>query len=189
MADYKRRNYFIDRDYQGRIILRIIMICSAGLLLELGLFNVLSYRNMESMRWRSHISAETLGEITRTYLIYSSIFAIIFTIAALFIYLRYVHHKSAGPLYRLSKDIENAADGNLAFNIWLRREDDFKETAYELNRMLASFRSDFRQLGDSLSEASRTIDVLEYVGDRPELAKQKCQQLVECLEPLKKLKQ
>ncbi len=189
MPDYKRRNYFIDKGYQGRIILWIIMICSAGLLLDLSIFNFLSYRNIEAMRWRSHISAGTVGEITRTYLIYSSIFAIIFTIAALFIYLRYVRYKSAGPLYRLSKDIENAADGNLAVNIWLRKEDDFKETAYELNRMLASFRSDFKQLGDSLSEASRTIDVLEYVGNKPELAKQKCQQLVECLEPLKKLKQ
>lgn len=188
MADYKRRNYFIDKAYQGRMILRIVMVCAAGLLLELALFNFLSYRNLEAMRWRTHISAETVGDITGTYLIYSSIFAVVFTCAALFVYLRVMHRRAAGPLYRMKRDIEMAAEGDLSLNIWLRREDDFKETARELNQMVAAIRQDFRHLGDGLADVGRTIDVLEYVEDRPELMKQKCRQLIEYIEPLKSVR-
>lgn len=185
---YKRRSYFIDKAYQGRMVLRIIMICAAGLLFELALFNFLSYRSLEEMRWRTHIGAETVGEITGTYLIYSSIFAVLFTCAALFVYSRVMHRRAAGPLYRMKRDIEMAADGDLSLNIWLRREDDFKETADELNRMVAAIRQDFRQMGDGLDKVGRTIDMLEYAEARPELMKQKCRQLIEHLEPLKDIR-
>lgn len=186
---YKRRNYFIDKAYQGRMVLRIIMICAAGLLFELVLFNFLSYRNLEQMRWRTHIGAETVGDITNTYLLYSSILGVTFTCVALFAYLRVMNRRTAGPLYRMKRDIEMAADGDLSLNIWLRREDDFKETANELNLMVAAIRQDFKQLGDGLANVGRTIDVLEYVEDRPEFMKQKCRQLIEHLEPLKNIRQ
>ena len=138
MDKYRRRHYFIDRSYQGGVVARIVMICSAGMLLELGLFNYLSYGNIESMRWKTHIGIERISEIVSFYLVYSSLFSIFVTVGVLYLFLSSVLKKTAGPIYRLNKDIGSAADGNLSLSIWLRGEDDFKETAAELDRMNSS---------------------------------------------------
>ncbi|MDA8241707.1 MAG: hypothetical protein M0Z67_15240 [Nitrospiraceae bacterium] len=188
MRGYKRRNFFIDRSYQGRIIMRILQICFAGLALELVLFNYLSYRNVEAMRWRTHIQADTLGEIVSSYLVYSSVVALLLTGAALFVYIKFMRQKTAGPLYRLHKDIGFAAEGDLSRNIWLRGDDDFKDTAEELDRMISSIRADFRLLSERMVDIGRTVDLLEYIADRPALASEKCRQLIEYLEPLQKIR-
>lgn len=189
MKDYKRRHYFIDKGYQGRIILNIIMVCAAGMFLELGLFNYLSFRNMESLRWKMHIEADKVSEIISSYLLYSSIIALLFTITALYLFLRFVLRKTAGPIYRLNKDLQTAAEGDLSLNIWLRRDDDFRETAVELNKMLEAVRGDFRKLGAGFSEIDKTVNSLEYMLDKPEIASRKCRQLIEHLEPLKNIRQ
>jgi methyl-accepting chemotaxis protein len=188
MSGYKRRNFFIDREYQGRIIMRILQICLAGLVLELTLFNYLSYRNVEEMRWMTHIQADTMGEIVRQYLAYSSVVALLLTGAALFVYIRFIRQKTAGPLYRLQKDLTIAAEGDLSRNIRLGGDDDFRDTAEELDRMISSVRADFRLLGGKMVAVGRTVDLLEYVADRPAVASEKCQQLIEYLEPLRKIK-
>jgi len=187
MRGYKRRNFFIDKSYQGRIIMRILQICFAGLILELFLFNYLSYRNMEDMRWKMHVGADTVSQLVQSYLAYSSVIALLFTVSALYVYIRFIRHQTAGPLYRLNRDIGIAAEGDLSLNV-LRDEGDFRETAEELNRMLSSIRTDFRLMSERFVDIDRTVSLLEYIGDKPEVASRKCEQLIEYLEPLRKIK-
>ncbi|MBI5639650.1 MAG: methyl-accepting chemotaxis protein [Nitrospirae bacterium] len=188
MRTYKRRQYIVDRSYQGRVIAKIVMICSLGMMLELVMFNYLSYGNIESLRWRVHISAETISEIVRSYLISSSAVGISVTAIALYLFLQGILQRTAGPIYRLKKDIEIASSGDLSLSIWLSREDDFKDTAVELNRMIEAMRADFTLMRKGFSDVTRTVDLLEYVADKPEIAIAKCQRLIDTLEPLKEIK-
>ncbi len=187
MKDYRRRHYVTDRDYQGRVVLAIILICCAGLLLSLGLFNYFSYTNIESLRWKTHIEPSTLGDIVRPYLISSSLAGIALTVIALYFLLNTLLQKTAGPIYRMAKDIGNATGGDLSQNIFLRKGDDFRETAVELNKMIVSVRTNFRQTIEKFAEIRRTVDSLEYVMDKPEIAEQKCQRLLDDLEVLKEI--
>jgi len=188
MREYKRRQFLVDKSYQMRIITRILLICFAGLVLDLVVFNMLSYTNIEAMRWRTHIQFETVNDIVWSYLVYSSVIAMLFTVTVLYLYIRFMRRQTAGPLFRLNKDIGSAAKGDLSLNIYLRGEDDFKETAAELNTMISSIRADFRLLSEKFAAIEKTVNVLEYVADKPEIALQKCQQLIEYLEPLQEMK-
>ncbi len=188
MTGYKRRKFLVDWSYQGRIITRILMICFAGLALDLGFFNYFAYRNVEAMRWKTHVPVERVGEIIWSYLVYSSVVALLLTVAGLYFYIRSMRRQTAGPLYRLNKDLGSAAEGNLSLNIYLRGEDDFKETAAELNRLVSSVGADFRLASEKFIAIEKAVNVLEYVADKPAVALQKCQELIDNLEPLRKIK-
>ncbi|WP_333652619.1 hypothetical protein [Dissulfurispira sp.] len=69
----KRKQYITHKSYQRGVVLRIVLICAIGLLINLGIFNFLSYREVESLRWRMHIPVNTIGDIIGQYLIYSTI--------------------------------------------------------------------------------------------------------------------
>lgn len=47
----------------------------------------------------------------------------------------FVSHKIAGPIYRLEKDIEVIADGDLTFRVKFRKGDQLKELSEEINAM------------------------------------------------------
>lgn len=187
MKEYRRKRYFIDKDFQGRVVIAIILVSSAGLLLTLSLFNYLSYTNVESLRWRTHLELHTIGDIVRPYLISSGISGIALTAFALYALLDSLLQKTAGPIYRMAKDIKYATEGDLSRDIFLRKGDDFKDTAIELNRMIASLRTNSRHTIEKFTDIRRIVDSLEYVMDKPEIADQKCQQLMDDLQTLKEI--
>ncbi|MBI5100263.1 MAG: methyl-accepting chemotaxis protein [Nitrospirae bacterium] len=184
MKKYRRRHYFIDKGYQGRIIFKIILLCLAGVVIELGVFNYLAYSDLESLRWRVHLDISSTRDIIRSHLIVSGIISVSFTSGALFLFLRSIILRTAGPVFRLKKDIDLATEGDLSKEIWLRKEDDFKDTAMDLNKMIESFREDFRKIGATAAEIQRITYVLQFIEDKPGVATEKCDQLISRLDEL-----
>ena len=54
-------------------------------------------------------------------------------------------HQIAGPAYKLEKSIKRIADGDLTFEVTLRRNDSLKELATAINLMLGKFRETLAQ--------------------------------------------
>jgi methyl-accepting chemotaxis protein len=181
----RRRQYITDKKYQWRTVLNVLAICAAGLLVNLGLFMYLSYRALEALRWKSHIQAASLSDVITPYLIYTLILSSVLTLLALFFFLEHLLRKTAGPLYRLTTDIESAARGDLSVSIYLRKGDDFKDVAKECNSAVESFRNTFSLIKERFLIISRTLEVLEYAKDKGDVALQKSAILKENLEALR----
>ncbi len=184
--DYKRKQYITDKAYQWRIALRIVSICSAYFLMNLMLFNYLSYRKLEFFRWKMHLPVETIGEIVRPHLISSVAITMSLAVITLIIFIIYTLKKTSGPIYRLKADIEKAANGDLSIDIFLRSSDDFKETAKDCNTMVSSLRNRFARMKEGFSSAEKTLEKMEYIKDNPDIAVRECKTLVETLESLKR---
>jgi len=63
-------------------------------------------------------------------------------------------HQIAGPAYKLEKSIHRIANGDLTFEIHLRRNDNLKEVANAINGMLGKFRETLasaKALSDDIS--------------------------------------
>jgi|Deesub1362A_J573_1020465.scaffolds.fasta_scaffold00004_395 methyl-accepting chemotaxis protein len=172
---YSRKRYFINPDFQGRFILSFALICLLGMTISVALFNYLTMREFEALKWKMVIYAGNSADIIAPYLIYISIFAVIFTIVVLIIFSRFLRWRVSGPIYRLKKDLDMVRDGNLALNISLRRKDHFRDSAEELNKMVASLREKFKKLGSDFRATKRIIDTLKDV--REDLLAVKCDQL------------
>jgi methyl-accepting chemotaxis protein len=184
--DYKRKQYITDKDYQWRLALKIISICSIYFLLNLVLFNYLSYKKIEFLRWKMHLPVDTIGAIVKPYLIYSVAATMSLAVITLIVFIIYIFNKTSGPIHRLKADIEKASDGDLSINIYLRSSDDFKETARSCNNMVLSLRNRFAQIKEGFSSAEKTLEKMEYIKDKPDIGIKECKALVETLESLKK---
>ncbi len=151
---YRRRHYFINRYFQGRFILAFVLLASIGGVTAIGLFNFFAYRKLDSLMYSIHIPARNINELLSADLIYANLFAFMFVLIVFFIAMNRLTIKISGPLYRIKKDLESIAAGDLSFNITLRYKDEFKDFANELNILVEKQ----RELFGTLKREIETVD-------------------------------
>jgi methyl-accepting chemotaxis protein len=70
-------------------------------------------------------------------------------------------HQTAGPAYKLEKSIKRITEGDLTFEVSLRRNDNLKELAAALNDLLKKFRTTLaktKTISVDLSEKLKTLE-------------------------------
>ena len=143
MAQFTRKNYFIDRNLQTRyIILMVVVLIVHTLIVLAAVFS--PYIMMLSFDFPN----DTRAEAAKAFLLVHTNawpviggFIIIVGVLTLF-----VTHRIAGPIFRLKKGIRDIADGRLNEKIILRKKDEFHDVAEELNALAARFRDSFSVL-------------------------------------------
>ncbi len=130
---YKRRNIFIKKDFQGKLILGYFLFVAGGCLIFLfilGLFSAdtltLSYNNHDLQLGQTPMMLlkKTLAA-NWVFIVIGSSFLVV---AAMLI-----THRIAGPLFRLEKALDNMLKGKLDDTIYLRTNDEGKDIAKKIN--------------------------------------------------------
>jgi methyl-accepting chemotaxis protein len=70
-------------------------------------------------------------------------------------------HQTAGPAYKLEKSIKRITEGDLTFEVSLRRNDNLKELAQALNELLKKFRNTLAQAKTLSIDLSGKLEGLE----------------------------
>jgi methyl-accepting chemotaxis protein len=70
-------------------------------------------------------------------------------------------HQTAGPAYKLEKSIKRIVEGDLTFEVSLRRNDNLKELASALNELLKKFRVTLAKAKTLSEDISVKLDTLE----------------------------
>ena len=85
-------------------------------------------------------------------------------------------HQTAGPAYKLEKSIKRITDGDLTFQVSLRKNDNLKELATALNELLTKFRTTLSKakgladgIDDKLGEMKNDEKYSQIVADASEL--------------------
>lgn len=161
---WKRRNYFIKKELQGRYIFSFFVAVVLGSILFTVIFSYLSadtftvvYRDADLKIGKT--PAILLFEMLRAYWLFIIIGGVLVVIIAMFL-----THRFAGPLYRFERSLDEMIRGNLGFEIRLRQRDEGKEVAGMINRfnsMLSAQVKEMRDIsegiGRDLSEISRAL--------------------------------
>lgn len=151
--DYKRRNYFIKKEFQSKFILKFFFILLCGIILSTGLVFLFSQETLTSSFNNSRLVISSTAEaIMPTLLITNLITLAIITIAAIGVTL-FVSHRIAGPMFRFEKDIKRIASGDLSVRINLRHKDQFSEMAGAFNEMASSFHGKITQIDKAVDQA------------------------------------
>ena len=154
---HKRKQYFIDKNFQARFILKFCLVVIASSLL-LGLSTFLLSRNSTTVAIENtkvmvkRTSDFILPTLVLTTLIVTVISAIVVVVLVLFI-----SHKIAGPLYRLKREIKSLKDGDLKRTFAIRAKDQFKELASGLDEMSASLRQKHVELHDKWEALKQSL--------------------------------
>lgn len=155
----KRRNYYIDKQFQTKYMLLTMLL----LLAYTFTFLIIIFAPYILTLFLEGYSLAEKAEASRALLflhgtVWPGIACVILLFGALSIY---VTHKIAGPMYRIKKSIAEITDGNLELNITLRKGDDLKDLAEHVNMLTGEMRNFVSRLKldyDLLSDYSKQIE-------------------------------
>lgn len=180
---YRRRQYFIDRDFQSRFIGMFVLIRLAGMVASVGMFYLLAAREIDGLMWKMTIRPQTVAEIVYPYLLSVGAFAVLFTSATLFAFLRRLKSRMNNSLRELQKSLITVRDGNLTLDVSLSREHSFHDTSEDLDAMVSSIRNRFKLIKNDFASIKGAIDSLPDIRD--ELLPQRCHTLSMDIENLR----
>ncbi|MEW6116912.1 MAG: methyl-accepting chemotaxis protein [Nitrospirota bacterium] len=151
----KRRNYFINKELQGKYTFYFFLMVTLGSIAFTMIFSLLAADTM-TIVYKDHslhlgkTPSVLLREILRAHWIFIIIGGIAVSIISVFL-----THRFAGPIYRFERSLDEMIRGNLNFEIRLRKHDSGKELASLMNRfiaILASHIAHMRQTSDALRD-------------------------------------
>jgi len=135
---YRRRQYFIKKEFQSKFILRFCLLILAGVLISTGLLLLFSQSTLTSSFHQSRLTIKNTAIAILPAVIYTNLITLgLITLASIVIIL-FVSHKIAGPMFRFEKEIKEIGLGDLTKTIKLRKKDQITEIAEDLNNMTAS---------------------------------------------------
>lgn len=131
-----RRQFYINKGFQIRFILRFFLILILGGVVTVALTLVITQDTLTSTYVDSHLviqstSLAIMPSVIFTTLLTTGVLGMVVILVTLL-----ASHKIAGPIYRFEKDIAQVADGDLRHRIQIRKNDQFQELAVSLNQML-----------------------------------------------------
>lgn len=155
-SPYKRRNYFIKKNFQGKLILGYFLFMVGGCFLFTVILAALSadtltvvYRNNDLQLGQTPLML--LKQILTAHWIFIIVGGVVIVVAAMLI-----THRMAGPIFRLERAVGNMVSGRLDDVICLRGKDEGKEIAAKLNRFNRELSEKIRQIDN----CSKNIDDL-----------------------------
>ncbi len=171
---WRRRNYFIKKDLQGKYIFSFFIFVVLGSILFTAILSFLSADTLTIVYDNYNVKiGQTplmlLKEILSAHLIFIVTGGLLVVVLSMFL-----THRFAGPLFRFEKSVEDMISGNFAFQIWLRNKDEGKELAEKINRlimMLSATLKDLKQMNadmeSTLSDTSRILDETDCGKEAP----------------------
>ena len=137
----RRKNYYIKKRFQRNFILKFFILVVAGALISGAIIYLMSAATLTTTFENSRLAIKrTADYILPSVLLSGAVVIILIGLAAIVVTL-FTSHKIAGPLYRIEKDIEELASGNLDIKFRLRGGDEIKALARNLDEMAQSLRS------------------------------------------------
>ncbi|MBI3890704.1 MAG: methyl-accepting chemotaxis protein [Candidatus Wallbacteria bacterium] len=138
----QRKIYLVQREMQGKFTLTLLMliflvaVISFCNLYVIGQYALDHMNTMPDHQSIGSIFTEALGVLWPRLLLIILVNVIIVVIIGVF-----YSHQFAGPSYKLEKNIKEIAQGDLSFQITLRKGDSMHNVADSLNAMVDNFRN------------------------------------------------
>lgn len=151
---WRRRNYFINKELQGKFIFSFFAFVLAGGFFLTAIFSILSADTLTIVYNNNNLNIGKtplilFKEILGAHWIFAVTGGVLVVVASMFL-----THRVAGPLYRFERSLEEMNGRNFDFDIRLRSKDEGKELARmlnELNTMLSLQLGEMRDLAEGMT--------------------------------------
>ncbi|RUM41565.1 MAG: hypothetical protein DSY80_08580 [Desulfocapsa sp.] len=139
---YKRRNYFIKKNFQGKLILGYFLFMVVGCLIFVLALTYLASDSMTVVYSNHDLQiGQTPFMLLKQLIAAHWIFIVVGAAMVVLVATRITHH-IAGPMFNLERSLGYMLDGHLDNVIHLRKKDEGKELAAKINQFNAELSSD-----------------------------------------------
>ena len=87
----------------------------------------------------------------------------------------FLSHRIAGPVYRFEKSVRAISSGDLSFQIKLRKTDELKDLADDINKMIGNLRSMVEEDKKIIKEVISVSDEIQGLVEKDNISKQALQ--------------
>lgn len=158
---YKRRNIFINKNYQGKMILSTFLFFCGGGLLFIVLLALFSADTMTIAYSGNDVQFGQTPLMLVKQLLTTNWLLLAIGGAALVFCSMLLSHRIAGPLYRFERTLDNMNNGDLGDHILLRKKDEGKELAAKINMFNSTLSRSIRTLNLSTTALDALLDQAE----------------------------
>lgn len=159
MAEYKRRVYLINPTFQLKFSFLIcLLLFLSSLIYPLAIYDLIN-QIVTSIAPKFPDAALRLSEKRNLLIGILALWQLGFT-ALVFIICIFFSHKIAGPLFKLTKFLQNMRNGNQAERLFFRNGDYFHEVADEFNKTFETIQENYRKDFVYLSEVHTYLNNL-----------------------------
>jgi len=164
MENSKRRNYFIDKSFQTKFIIKFCMIVMVSSLL-IGVFLFFLSRNLTTVAIENaRVIVKSTSDFMLPIIIETILVVTFFAALAGIVLTLLTSHKIVGPLYRLKREIDIFKTGNLKANFTTRRSDQLQNLTISLFEMGEVFTNRHAELKGKLAGVKKSLE--DPQGDR-----------------------
>ncbi|RKY69927.1 MAG: hypothetical protein DRQ24_10115 [Candidatus Latescibacterota bacterium] len=136
----KRRNIFIDKNFQSKFILKFCTVVIIASLLIAALLLFFSRNSTTVAIENTKVIVKRTSDFIFPVVVETVLIVAIFSSISVIIITLFASHKISGPLYRLKREIEALGKGNFKRNFNIRGNDQLQELAHALQEMCSSLR-------------------------------------------------
>lgn len=146
---------FTLKGFQKNMLIRFISIAAMSAVIAPLLFFIMTKKRLEDVLYTFHLP-RSIDDFLLPYVLTANLAGLLIVIIALILTMKSTFWRVAGPLYRVSQDVQKLIDGDLCVNIRLRKADEFKDIAEDFDQMGKSMREKFRRIKDDCTKLSTT---------------------------------
>jgi len=158
VATYKRRNYFIDRSFQTKFILKFCLLVFIGGLLTIAGLYLLASRSTTVSVVNSRVVVRTTADFILPILIQTVIVVTLIVSLFTIIVTLFVSHKIAGPLYRFKKAMKDLEEGDFSSDFRIRHLDQLQGLAGDFNNTIKRIRQELSQIKSNFISLKEKLD-------------------------------
>lgn len=150
---WRRRNYFIKKELQGKYIFSFFLFVIAGAVIFTVIFSMLAADTLTVIYENHDLQIGRTPSILLRQILGAQWIFILTAGLAVVIVSMFLTHRFAGPMYRFEKSVEEMTKGHFDFLIRLRKRDEGKELAERMNElidMVSSNVKEMRRLADDI---------------------------------------
>lgn len=153
---YKRKKYFIKKNFQGKLILGYFVVLLAGGIVFAVALSLMSSGSMTVVYSNNDLQIGHTPFMLMKQLIVANWFVIVVGGTVVVLVATRITHRMAGPMFNFERSLDNMIDGKLDTVIYLRKNDEGKELANKINQFNAELSATVRQI----SKRSQDIEML-----------------------------
>lgn len=164
----KRRQYFVQKDFQSKFILKFCMVFLTGIIISIGLLFLFSKNTLTSSFEQSRLVIKNTASAILPSVFLSHFIALVLITLLTIVVTLLISHKLAGPLFRFQKELKEIGNGDLSKVVKLRKKDQVKAIADSLNQMRANLQE---KILDIKEEVEQIIESTSGQDIPPDLSK------------------
>jgi len=134
----RRRQYFIQKGYQFKFILKFCLIVLAGSILSTAFLFLFAQSTLTTSFEHSRLVIRNTASAIMPAVFLTNVITLIVVTFATIVVVLFISHKIAGPMFRFEQDLKDIGQGDLTKKISLRKKDQFTNLSDSLNIMTAT---------------------------------------------------